>query len=55
MPGTVAAVSTVTGAPSAEVTVGPGVVPLVLVLTALIEVPGRLRARRTLGVAGRAS
>lgn len=55
VPGTVAAVSTVTGPPSAQVTVGPGVVPLVLVLTALIEVPGRLRARRTLGVAGRAS
>lgn len=48
VPGTVAAESAVTGPPSAQLTVGPGLVPVLLVLTALIEIPGRLRARRAL-------
>ncbi|MEQ3548926.1 hypothetical protein WIS52_00455 [Pseudonocardia nematodicida] len=55
LPGVVSVESTVTGPPSAGMTVGPGIVVVVLVLAALIEIPGRLRARRALDRPGRAA
>ncbi|BBG04138.1 MULTISPECIES: hypothetical protein [Pseudonocardia] len=48
VPGVVAVESVVTGPPSASMTLGPGLVPVVAGLAVLIEVPGRLRARRAL-------
>ena len=48
VPGVVAVESLVTGPPSADMTVGPGMLLVALVLTALIEIPGRLRCRRAL-------
>lgn len=54
VPGVVAIESTVTGPPSASMTAGPGLVPIGLGLVALIEIPGRLRARRALAGPDRA-
>lgn len=48
VPGVVAVESVVTGPPSASMTVGPGLLLVAVVLAVLIEVPGRLRARRAL-------
>ncbi|GAA1398756.1 hypothetical protein GCM10009613_53370 [Pseudonocardia kongjuensis] len=48
VPGVVAVESVITGPPSATMTIGPGLALVVAGLAVLIEVPGRLRARRAL-------
>jgi hypothetical protein len=42
----------VTGPPSATMTIGPGMLVVLAALVAMIEAPGRVRARRALPRAG---
>ncbi|WP_224389899.1 hypothetical protein [Pseudonocardia sp. ICBG1293] len=48
VPYVVSVMAIVTGPPSATMTVGPGMLVVLAALVALIEAPGRVRARRAL-------
>ncbi|MBN9794558.1 MULTISPECIES: hypothetical protein [Pseudonocardia] len=52
VPYVVSVMAIVTGPPSATMTIGPGMLVVLAALVAMIEAPGRVRARRALPRAG---